>query len=385
MTAFHEVLGESPQIVTVRAQLTRLLDLSSTKRTLPPVLILGETGTGKGLLAQALHRASARAGEPFVQVNCAAIPDSLFESEVFGVERGAFTGAHQSRPGFFQAAHRGCLMLDEIGALPLALQAKLLTALENRIVRRVGGVRNEPVDVWILAATGEDLPTAVREHRFREDLYHRLSVVTVALPPLRERAVDIPLLARHFLSRACDEYDLPQRQLTADAVDALHHHRFPGNIRELANLMERVALTAPQLLVGATDLGLPTALTPSPADPLPPPNAGLRDSALAFERATIRAALEAVDWNLSQAAARLGIPRNTLRYRMGRLDLRPESPAVRRSSGPRSEAPPSGQAVEERVQLLRRHVAFLGLAINPPLGGSSAAAELLTLAAHKIK
>ena len=177
----------------------------------PPVLINGETGTGKGLIARILHRASARARGPFVDVNCAAIPDTLLEAELFGYERGAFTDARQPKAGLFQTAHRGTLFLDEIGLLAETLQAKLLKVIEERSVRRLGATRSEPFDVWLLCATNEDLAVAIRQRRFREDLYHRLAVFTLRLPPLRERGEDVGLLADEFLARACATTGCPSR------------------------------------------------------------------------------------------------------------------------------------------------------------------------------
>jgi transcriptional regulator with PAS, ATPase and Fis domain len=183
-----------------------------------------------------------RADAPFVDINCAAIPDALLEAELFGFERGAFTDAKQAKAGLLQVAHRGTIFLDEIGLMPDSLQAKLLKALEDRSVRRLGSTRAEPADAWVLAATSEDLAAAIRVRRFREDLYHRLAVVTVHLPPLRERGTDILLLARHYLDRACSEYGLPIKILAPDAEAALQAYTWPGNVRELANLMERVAV-----------------------------------------------------------------------------------------------------------------------------------------------
>jgi transcriptional regulator with PAS, ATPase and Fis domain len=217
MQPLADLVGESPGISAIRAQVRRLLLHQKTAGRLPSILILGETGTGKGLLARAVHRASTRASGPFVPVNCAAIPETLLEAELFGFERGAFTDARQGKQGLFQSAHGGTLFLDEIGAIPLSLQAKLLTAVEERTIRRLGSTRSEPLDVWILAATSEDLLTATREHRFREDLYHRLSVMTIVLPPLRERVSDITLLAEHFLRRLCAEYGLAPKRLAPDA------------------------------------------------------------------------------------------------------------------------------------------------------------------------
>src|SRR6266513_2775259 len=182
MDPLAEIVGESPAIEAVRDQIRRLLIRREAGRRLPSILIHGETGTGKGLVARTIHRAGPRADGPFVDVNCPAIPETLLEAEMFGFERGAFTDARRSKPGLFQAAHRGTIFLDEVGLLPEALQAKLLKVLEDRAVRRLGSTRSEPVDVWILAATSENLTAALRARRFREDLYHRLAVVSIALP-----------------------------------------------------------------------------------------------------------------------------------------------------------------------------------------------------------
>src|SRR5437016_4598147 len=208
MDGLAELLGESPAIEAVRQRLRRLLAQLKTGRSLPAILIQGETGTGKGLVAKLIHRYGPRASGPFVDVNCAAIPDTLLEAELFGFERGAFTDARRAKAGLFQTAHRGTIFLDEVGLLPEALQAKLLKVLEDQAVRRLGATRDEPVDVWIVTATNEDLRVAIRERRFREDLYHRLAVLTVALPPLRERGGDIVALAEHFLARVCVDYSV---------------------------------------------------------------------------------------------------------------------------------------------------------------------------------
>ena len=224
----RELVGESPGIEAVREKIQRLLDRKLGSRHLPPILIDGETGAGKGLVAWLIHRAGPRADGPFVPVNCAAIPETLLESELFGHERGAFTDARQAKPGLFQAAHRGMIFLDEIGLLPEGLQAKLLKVIEERSVRRLGSTRSEPIDVWIVAATNEDLAVATRARRFREDLYHRLAVLTLRVPPLRERREDVLLLADHFLARAGAEYGLAPKTFTPDARAALLSYRWPG-------------------------------------------------------------------------------------------------------------------------------------------------------------
>src|SRR2546429_1884410 len=256
MDPLAEIVGESPAIEAVRDQIRRLLIRRESGRRLPSILINGETGTGKGLVARTIHRAGPRADGPFVDVNCAAIPETLLESEMFGFERGAFTDARRAKPGLFQAAHRGTIFLDEVGLLPEALQAKLLKVLEERSVRRLGSTRDDAVDVWIVTATNEDLRTAVRERRFREDLYHRLAVLTLTLPPLRERGADILALADHFLQGACADYGVPPKTLTSTAQAAVLAYPWPGNVRELANLTERVTLLSPEPDVTVEMLGL---------------------------------------------------------------------------------------------------------------------------------
>jgi transcriptional regulator with AAA-type ATPase domain/tetratricopeptide (TPR) repeat protein len=342
------LLGQSAAIVALRGQITRLLQRPRGAHRLPPILIQGETGTGKGLLARAMHQAGPRAAGPFVAVNCAAIPETLIEAELFGVERGAFTDARQARAGLFQAAHKGTLFLDELETLAIGLQAKLLTAIEERVIRRLGSARSETVDVCIIAATNEDLRLAVAERRFREDLYHRLSVLVVDLPPLRERGPDILLLAEHFLARACEDYGLPPKTLGADARAAMRAYAWPGNVRELANIMERTALLTDARGVTAKSLAL--TLPPEGRAPiLPVTPASGPESAHAGgetdEREQLQALMRRVGWNLSRAAAELGTPRNTLRYRLEKLGLQRDdaTAVIGRAPGPVEEAsrPPS--------------------------------------------
>jgi DNA-binding NtrC family response regulator len=321
--ALAALIGESASIRALRRQINRLFQPGRQLPRLPPVLILGETGTGKGLLAHAIHQAGPRGSGPFVALNCAAIPESLLEGELFGFERGAFTDARHAKAGLFQTAHRGTLFLDEIGAVPVALQAKLLTALEERAVRRLGGLRSEPVDIWIVAATSERLPVAVRERRFREDLYHRLAGITLTLPPLRERGEDILHLAEHFLAQACQEYSLPPKQLAPDARAILVAHPWPGNVRELANSMVRVAIMTDEPVIGARTLQ-PMLHGPerAHAPDLRRSPSTFRGQVDDFERTQLLAALASAAWNTSQAARILGIARNTLRYRIEKYGLR---------------------------------------------------------------
>ena len=341
--ALPHLIGTSPAFAAIRDELSRLFSRpTAIPKRLPPVLIQGETGTGKGLVAHLIHQIGPRADASFVDVNCAAIPETLLEAEIFGFERGAFTDAKQAKAGLLQLAHRGTIFLDEIGLMPEAFQAKLLKALEERTVRRLGGTRPEPADAWVLSATSEDLTTAMRTRRFREDLYHRLAVMTVQLPPLRERGDDVLLLSRHYLERACSEYGLAPKSLAADAEAALMAYPWPGNVRELANVMERVALLSEADAVSAAALRLPRV--PRVAVTAPRSGTSVDEQTASLERAHIEEALRAEGWNISRAAARLGLARNTLRYRMERHGLLEPSEGRR----PRAESP-GGAATHEPV------------------------------------
>ncbi len=384
MKALGDLLGDSPGIRAVRDKIARLLERPTDSRRLPPILIQGETGSGKGLLARMLHRTGPRPDGPFVDVNCAAIPETLLEAEMFGFERGAFTDARRSKPGLFQAAHRGTIFLDEIGLLPEALQAKLLKVLEDRSVRRLGATRDEPLDVWILTATNEDLRGAIRQRRFREDLYHRLAVLTVTLPPLRERGDDIVALAEHFLARVCADYGVPARTLTADAHTALRAYPWPGNVRELSNVMERAMLQSAGELITAEQLGFAETV----AAPAARPEAVSLHDAM---REHLVEVLTQTSWNISRTAALLGISRNTLRARMDKYGLREREgapkPAPRARAAPTvspMRAAPAVSAPPAATSLAasptsgrrweRRRVALLRAALVPP-GTPDAALE----------
>jgi tetratricopeptide (TPR) repeat protein/MoxR-like ATPase len=307
MDPLAELLGTSAAVEALRTQILRLARPHGAHRP-PNVVIQGETGTGKGLVASLLHRVGPRAAGPFVDVNCAAIPETLLESELFGFERGAFTDARRAKAGLFQTAHQGTIFLDEVGLLPLALQAKLLKVLEERSVRRLGGVHSEPVDVWVISATNADLLAAIRARQFREDLYHRLAVVSLELPALRERGEDVLLLAQHFLARACRDYGLPPKTLAAEARRRLLAHPWPGNIRELANAIERTALLSEGAQITAALLDLtdaPPAARPraargqsrkaaAPPDAASPPTPGPPEPEAAEVRDAVPAARRAV-------------------------------------------------------------------------------------------
>jgi len=290
------------------------------------VLITGESGTGKEVLARCIHAWSARRDASFVAVNCAAIPENLLESELFGHERGAFTGAVRRRRGLFEQADGGSLLLDEIGEMPLALQVKLLRVLEEGRIRRVGGDRDIPVDVRILAATARDLPENVARGRFREDLYYRLNVVRLVMPPLRERREDIPLLADHFLGKSADRLGRSRPRLAPEAMRVLERHAWPGNVRQLENACERAVLLAEGGLIGPQDLPpeLADPLAPGGLPSLTPQDEGdlsVKRQVAELERVLISRALQRTGGNRSQAARLLQISYKALVYKIRNYGL----------------------------------------------------------------
>ncbi|MBR9989321.1 MAG: sigma-54-dependent Fis family transcriptional regulator [Gemmatimonadetes bacterium] len=301
---FSRLIGTSPDLGAALLRATRVIPRRDTT-----VLITGETGTGKELLAQAIHFNGPRANGPFMEVNCAALPATLLESELFGYEMGAFTDARAAKPGLMEAAQGGTLFLDEIGEIAVDLQVKLLKVLEDRRVRRLGGLRTIEVDIRIIAATHVDLPAAVKSGRFRQDLFYRLSVLPIHLPPLRERGEDVLRLAEHFLSAITAEYETPGLTLTREVRDALIAHDWPGNVRELRNAIERAVLLASDGLRIEDLFGEPTAPVPATGSlPFPAPLD-------VIERAAAQAMVRHFDGNKSAAAAALGISRMRL-YRL---------------------------------------------------------------------
>jgi transcriptional regulator with AAA-type ATPase domain/TolB-like protein/tetratricopeptide (TPR) repeat protein len=368
MEPLAELVGESPAVAIVRTELRQLLQRSRGTRRVPSILLQGETGTGKGLVARALHRAGPRCDGPFIEINCAAIPETLLEAELFGFERGAFTDARQAKPGLFQAAHGGTLFLDEIGLMPASLQAKLLKVIEDRQVRRLGSTRNEAVDVAIIAATSEELSAAAADRRFRPDLYHRLAAITIALPALRDRGSDILLLGEHFLGRACADYAVAPKTLTAEAQARMMTYHWPGNVRELANVMERVAALSEASAVTAAMLGLPDRAGTVASDVPPATAATSLDDAI---RVHVLDVLNGTGWNISRASALLQISRNTLRWRIEKYGLRrgaagTAAPIARPRA--RGGPPPQRPAEAENMPGATRSIAFLGIALVPPSG-----------------
>jgi transcriptional regulator with GAF, ATPase, and Fis domain len=296
----------------------------------PPVLITGETGTGKGLVARTLHNSGPRAAKPFIDVNCTALPANLMEAELFGHERGAFTDAKESKIGLFEAAEGGFLFLDEVGDLELSLQGKLLRAIEERTVRRVGGIRDRKINVRILAATNRNLENEVQLNRFRSDLYFRLAVILLHLPPLRERGDDALVLAEHFLRRFSAKYGKDVRRIDARAREVLLSYPWPGNVRELSHVIERAVLWSRDTTLNVEHLSVAAPMRVASDGPTTPastteqraPDEGTAATDLTeVERSMIERAMRDAGGNQTRAAQRLGISRDTLRYRLKKFGM----------------------------------------------------------------
>ena len=320
-----EIIGRSEGIGKVREQIARVAATDVT------VLIIGETGTGKELVARAIHKSSSRAAKAFVAVNCAGLAESLLESELFGHERGAFTGADRAREGLFEAAHQGTLFLDEIGELSAAAQAKLLRVLTDGEVMRVGSSRPRKVDVRVLAATHRDLEARVRDNLFREDLFYRLAIFPITIPPLRQRRDDIPELAELFLQRAASDLKLPRRTLSLKALPVLKSYDFPGNVRELRNVIERACILANAEEIGEEAFAnLAPLRQASEAGPEKdqdwvaslPDSIDLRELLSSIEKKLIERALTAANGAQAEAARRLGLSRSDLSYKLGKYELK---------------------------------------------------------------
>jgi two-component system, NtrC family, response regulator GlrR len=287
----ENIVARSPEMQNVLQQVSRVAKTDTT------VCISGETGTGKEVIARVIHCNSLRASKPFIPVNCAAIPETLFESELFGHMKGSFTGAHQNKRGLIQSADKGTLFLDEIGEMPIALQGKLLRALQNREILPVGGQNSVKVDVRILAATNKDLEQAVREGRFREDLYYRIHVVPLWLPPLRQRREDVPSLAQFFLKRSVQQHGKQVKGFTPEAMQRLIAHSWPGNVRELENTIERAVVMSANDLITPEFLPLASQESSAPGSLQP-----LTEAKEAFEREYLKDLLRATQGNISRAA-----------------------------------------------------------------------------------
>jgi len=359
--ALSRLAGESLAMQQVRSLIEKVA------RSMAPVLVTGESGTGKELVARAIHETSPRGGAPFVAVNCGAIPEALLEAEFFGFRKGAFTGAHEDRDGFFQMAQGGTLFLDEIGDLPLAMQSKLLRVIQERAVRQLGAAAELAVNVRIVSATHKDLGSEVQAGRFRQDLYYRLNVIRIAVPPLRERIDDLPSICAAVLARiARDAGVAPVPNLTADALQQLLRHPFPGNVRELENLLHRALALSTGPAITRADLGLADSAAEAPpgaeADlPLPMPMPAAARGAEApspaslpsdlaahldgVERDILERALAAHRFNRTAAGASLGLSLRQMRYRMARLGVLAPEPSLERGdrAGERAERGESGE------------------------------------------
>jgi DNA-binding NtrC family response regulator len=310
--SFENIIGRSPAMQEIFATIERVAPTRAT------VLIAGESGTGKDLIARAIHYHSPRRDRPFVKINCTTIPENLMESELFGYEKGAFTGATTSKPGRFELADTGTVFLDEIGDVPPNIQVKLLRVLQEHEFERLGSNKTRQIDVRVIAATNADLRAALEHGEFREDLYYRLNVVPINVPPLRERKEDIPALAEHFVRKYAAELGSPVKAISEEALAVLRAHHWPGNVRELENVIERSLVLCSGEILEASDIKLDAARNARGGDePLLPPGMTLEE----HERELIRKALEKAKGNKSQAARLLGLSRNALRYRLSQMGI----------------------------------------------------------------
>jgi len=320
----ENIVGNSKTMVEIFKTVSLVAKRKST------VLVTGESGTGKELIARAVHFNSDRANKPFVVVNCAALPDSLIESELFGYEKGAFTNAYQRKIGHFETAHGGTLFLDEIGELPLGTQSKLLRAIENETFTRLGGTDESKVDVRIIAASNHELEKLAKGGGFRADLFYRLNVVSVYLPPLRERKEDVPLLVDHFIKLKARENSVAPKKLAPAVVDCMIAHPWPGNVRELENLIERLTILTPHETITLDDLPAEMRVrepTTSLKEAVLEGSRPLGEAVDEFERAIILRALQRTGFNQTKAASLLGTSRRVLRYRMEKLQINDVPPA----------------------------------------------------------
>jgi DNA-binding NtrC family response regulator len=315
-----EIIGKSPAIQEVIEVIKRVSQTDAN------ILITGESGTGKELVAKAIHARSIRKPEPFIPVDCAALPENLLESELFGYEKGAFTGANTSKPGLFETAHGGTLFLDEISEIPMTMQAKLLRAIQERQVRRLGSNKFISIDVRIISATNREIKKSILEKIFREDLYYRLNVIHISVPPLRERRGDIPVLALHFMDRFAVLNKKDIKSISPDAMEVLERYSWPGNVRELQNIMERAVVLCNADKITIEDLPKEVCMAPPP---LPVENLlykGAKEAWLAaFERNYLTSLLKGTSGNISRAAQKAGIDRKTIHRLIKRYKLNTET------------------------------------------------------------
>jgi len=314
---FRNIVARNPKMQEVLATVERVAPTNAT------VLLGGESGVGKDLIARAIHQHSRRAVGPFIKINCTAIPENLLESELFGYEKGAFTGANAAKPGKFELADKGTIFLDEIGDVPGSIQVKLLHVLQDREFERLGGTKTLKVDVRVIAATNQDLRAALEQGTFRQDLYYRLNVVPINIPPLRERKEEIPYLVDYFVARFAQESGKSLTGITPAALKLLMDFYWPGNVRELENIIERAVALSTGTVIDVADIRLdispasPSGPAPGAAIPFPPEGTTLEQ----FEDEIIREALRRADGNKSQAARLLGLSRNALRYRLSKIGV----------------------------------------------------------------
>ena len=313
-----QIAGQSQVIESLRAQIQRAAPTNAT------VLITGENGTGKELVAKALHHLSQRSQRPLIEVNCAAIPEELIESELFGHEKGSFTGAHEKRRGKFDLANGGTLFLDEVGDMSLRTQAKILRIIQEQCFERVGGARVVQVDVRIIAATNKDLPREIECGRFRQDLYYRLNVIPLHVPPLRDRLEDIPILIEDFLQDFATESALGRKQVGAEVIAFLQRYDWPGNVRELKNFIERLIIMSPGQFISRKDLPADFLSQLSMAETASNPylSLTLKEARTCFEREYLARKLQENDWNISTTAAKIGIERSHLHRKMKSMGIR---------------------------------------------------------------
>ena len=318
-----EFIGECPEIVSVRQQIEQISRLTHASNTVPPtVLILGETGTGKDVIARLLHASAALSDKPFVQIDCASLPKDLIEAELFGHEKGAFTNAHAARTGLIEAAEDGTLFMDEIGELPLDLQSKLLAVLERRLMRRVGTTKELTVRAWFIAATNRNIEELVDKGEFRSDLYYRLNVLSIEMPPLRSRGNDVIILAKYFAEQTARRYGFKNVSLSDDALQTLIEYSWPGNVREMKHLIERAVLLNSGSELSADSLGLTNRKVSKSKGKLQTEDSNIEDMTLeSAEFTLITQALDKANGNVSKAARELDITRMALRYRMKKYNL----------------------------------------------------------------